>query len=401
MKLLIAIPALNEEESIEAIVGRCLEAREHIVARSPVDRVEVSVVSDGSTDRTVERARRFGDRIRLIVFPENRGYGAAILEAWRGSDADLLGFLDADGTCDPLFFADLCREAVDPGADVVLGNRMTRQSRMPLVRRIGNTLFGALLSVFSSRRVRDTASGMRVVRRQSLGKLLPLPTGLHFTPAMSARALLREDVVIREIPMAYAERSGHSKLRPWRDGLRFLGTILEATLLCRPSRLLSLSALAALAAAGALMVLPVAHYLRAGTVEEWMIYRFVVSHLLGTVAALSVCGAYLARRSVALSGLQAGRSHWGERLFRRLFAGAWFWAAEAALAISALLLVLPSLSELVRTGATYEHWSRFVVMSSLLSVAAILAVTWLLHRVLDLLAAQQEFARGQGGRAHV
>jgi len=81
MKLLIAIPALNEEESIEGIVHRTLDARDHILSSSPVTAIEITVVSDGSTDRTVELARAFGDRIGLIVFPENRGYGAAILRS--------------------------------------------------------------------------------------------------------------------------------------------------------------------------------------------------------------------------------------------------------------------------------------------------------------------------------
>src|SRR5687768_6493410 len=85
LKLLIVIPALNEEQSIEDIISRSLAAAGKIRAETPVTDVEVTVVSDGSTDGTVERARRFGDRIKLIVFEKNRGYGAAIQEAWRQS----------------------------------------------------------------------------------------------------------------------------------------------------------------------------------------------------------------------------------------------------------------------------------------------------------------------------
>ena len=99
MKLLIAIPALNEEDSIQSIITRSLAARSHILSHSPVTQVDITVVSDGSTDRTVEFASKFADQIHLIVFERNRGYGAAIKEAWEQSDADLLGFLDADGTC--------------------------------------------------------------------------------------------------------------------------------------------------------------------------------------------------------------------------------------------------------------------------------------------------------------
>ena len=58
MKLLIVIPALNEEAGIEAIITRSLKARAAIIADSPVTGVEITVVSDGSTDRTVERARQ-------------------------------------------------------------------------------------------------------------------------------------------------------------------------------------------------------------------------------------------------------------------------------------------------------------------------------------------------------
>ena len=63
MKLLIAIPALNEEQSIRSTIQRCLEAKPEILGHSPVTDVEVTVISDGSTDRTVERAREFGSLI--------------------------------------------------------------------------------------------------------------------------------------------------------------------------------------------------------------------------------------------------------------------------------------------------------------------------------------------------
>ena len=108
LKLLITIPAYNEEASIASIIERSLAARSLIIAQSPVTEVEVTVVSDGSSDRTVEIARRYGASINLVVFERNRGYGAAIQEAWRRSDAELLSFLDADGTCDPAFFVALC-----------------------------------------------------------------------------------------------------------------------------------------------------------------------------------------------------------------------------------------------------------------------------------------------------
>src|SRR5262245_47501325 len=162
MKLLIAIPALNEEVSIQQIIERCLQARKEIVRTSPVTEVDITVVSDGSTDRTVELASRYTDRIKLIVFAKNRGYGAAIKEAWAQSNAELLGFLDADGTCDPRFFSRLCNALKEHGADIALGCRINVHSEMPWVRRVGNSLFVSIVSLLSSSRVRGTGSGTHV-----------------------------------------------------------------------------------------------------------------------------------------------------------------------------------------------------------------------------------------------
>jgi hypothetical protein len=80
---------------------------------------------------------------------------------------------------------------------------------------------------------------MRIVRREAYDRLRPLPNGLHFTPAMSARALLdrKAGAKLIEIDMPYHERVGDSKLKAGRDGLRFLGVITKAALMYRPLRL--------------------------------------------------------------------------------------------------------------------------------------------------------------------
>lgn len=383
MKLLIAIPALNEEASIQQIVERCLRARQDIVDTSRVTQVEITVVSDGSTDRTVELASGFGDRINLIVFPRNRGYGAAIKEAWARSNADLLGFLDADGTCEPKFFSKLVNALEEREADVALGCRLNQNSKMPRVRRIGNVIFASMLTLLSSSKVRDTASGMRVVRRACLPQLLPLPDGLHFTPAMSARAMLSDTLRIVEIDMPYHEREGESKLRPGKDGLRFVKAILDAALLYRPARPLAILALLWLALAVGLMLTPTVFYVKYRFVEEWMIYRFVVSHLAGTLAGLLLCASYLTGRMVAIA--LNGKSR---NVLDRFFASRLVWVVPPILLVGGGLLVLPSFLELVRTGGTYEHWSRFTAMSFCWVLASMIAVTGVIDYVLGLLGTQ-------------
>ena len=393
LKLLIAIPALDEEESIASIVERTLGARSRILAETPVTEVEVTVVSDGSSDRTVERAQAYRNQIHLIVFEKNRGYGAAIKEAWRQSDAELLAFLDADGTCDPAFFVDLCKLIERERADVVLGCRLTRESRMPLIRRVGNVLFALLLSFFSSKRVRDTASGMRVVRRSSLPRIYPLPDGMHFTPAMSARAILSPDLRIFELEMPYEERAGESKLRVLRDGLRFLRVIVEAALLYRPSRPLGFVGGVLILTAFLLILPPFLYYLGHRHVLEWMIYRFVVADLATTSGTLLLLSSYLARRVVQMVLQLPDEDFLFHRLVGRFLHGPWLWIVVGTFLLSAAALVLPSFLQLVRTGGTYEHWSRFIAASVLVGVSLTMLVARVLDFTLDLLSARLAFLR--------
>jgi glycosyltransferase involved in cell wall biosynthesis len=395
MKLLIAIPAYNEEQSIEPIIRRSLAARAYITATSPVHEVDIAVVSDGSTDRTLEIARTHDHEINVIAFHKNRGYGAAIQEAWRQSDADLLGFLDADGTCDPRFFSTLCTAIEAEQADVVIGCRMNKQSKMPALRRVGNAIFAMLLGLFSSTRVRDTASGMRVVRRKSLDKLEPLPTGMHFTPAMSARAMLDRSLKMSEIDMPYAEREGHSKLNVVKDGLRFLKVILEAAFLYRPERPLSLMGLACLLVAIGLMLNPTLYYLANHSVAEWMIYRFVVSHLAGICACLLFSASYVTARIVGLTLHNGSRQRSITSVVKSILQSRYFWLLPVLLMAAGGALVLPSFLQLVRTGATYEHWSRFIAMSFLFSVAIILVTTRACDYILNLLEERLEFLRNR------
>ena len=300
--LSIVIPALNEEESIASTIQRCLTARERICRVGQVQDLEVIVVSDGSTDRTAEIAQQLAaeqPRVRVIVFERNRGYGAAIKEGFRQSSGALVAFLDADGTCDPNYFGELCHAVQTDGAAIALGSRMGRGNEMPRIRRLGNRFYALLLGSLSGRAVTDTASGMRVLRRACLSQLYPLPDGLHFTPAMSARAVM-SDMRIVEVPMAYAERVGESKLRVLRDGVRFLFAIRDAAMLYRPSRLFGLAAITCALVTLFLGSYPLEFYLMNRRLEEWMYFRLLVCGFLVTCGFTLLSAGVLADRVLTL-----------------------------------------------------------------------------------------------------
>ena len=396
MKLLVAIPALNEEDSIADVIRRTLDAGAEIVARTAVTAVDVTVVSDGSTDHTVERAARFGSAITLIVFEHNRGYGAAIMEAWRRSDAELLGFLDADGTCDPRFFVELCTAIDERDAHMALGSRMhggQPDAVGPPPRQHG--VCGDA-DAFGSTPVSDAASGMRVVRRDCLPRLMPLPDGLHFTPAMSARAILADDLIIVEVDMPYQERAGRSKLRPIRDGWRFLRVIVTAALLYRPSRPLGIVALGAFLSALLWTARLAWQYGRFGTFELWMIYHFVVIQLSITAGALLMIAGYLGRKAVGIT-LSGNADRYRSRgPVGRFFSHRAFWLVPLGLATMGALVIAPAAVDYVRTGQVdpaAHHWSKFFAMSFAFSLAFILSSARLLDITLDLLADRVTFLR--------
>lgn len=391
MKLCIVIPALNEESSIEKIIVRSLEAKEDIINNSEVTEVSVTVVSDGSTDSTVEIAQRYTDKIHLIIFPENKGYGAAIKQGWLESDADLLSFLDADGTCNPKFFADLCNLISEEKCDVALGCRLNKNSKMPLTRRFGNKLFSVLLTYLASENVKDTASGMRVVRRTALPELMPLPDGLHFTPAMSARALLSTNVEMREKDMSYEERDGESKLHIWKDGMRFLRVILETAILYRPNRLLGLAATLFLFLGIILIIPPVVHYTQHQALEDWMIYRLIVSSLLGILAMLFYSAAYITEKTVALTVSKPVIDREGISFSSKLFSSRLIWVVPLLGTVLGLLLIGDSLYDRLYIGETYEHWSRYVAMSFFISVSFIVLATKSIAHVLKLISARMDY----------
>ncbi len=124
------------------------------------------------------------------------------------------------------------------GAELVIGSRMAgSDSQMPVTRRIGNFFFANLLSLLGWEKITDSASGMRVFKKDIIQRIYPLPDGLNLTPVMSTRAVY-EDINMVEIPIPYSERVGASKLSVVKDGWIFLSSMVWTVLTYNPVRIL-------------------------------------------------------------------------------------------------------------------------------------------------------------------
>ena len=386
--LSIIIPALDEQAAIGEIIRRCLAARDGILAECGVDAIEIIVVSDGSTDATETIACGFAD-VKVLAFDMNRGYGAALKCGFEHAQGELLSFLDADGTCDPRDLARLVTAVDTDRADVVLGSRMGADSEMPGVRRIGNLLFAWILGLLSDRRLDDTASGMRVIRRDALSDLYPLPNGLHFTPAMSARALLEGRLTLTEVPVPYAERIGRSKLSVVKDGLRFLAAIVRAAMCYRPARPMLIAATILAVFALLIGAMPSGHWLRYGRLEEWMIYRILLASLLATLSAFTACIAIVADRVAETAHGRAIASGAIVTRLRKLSRSRMGWVTAAASVLIAVALVWQGILQYIMTGHVEMHWSRPVLASLLVMLAGMLVLTALLLEMMDLIVDQR------------
>ncbi len=246
--LSICIPVYNERAAVAETLERCL-ALGDMLRGVGVPQFEVIAVDDGSADGTVDVIAGY-PQVRLIRHSRNRGYGAALKTGFAAARYSLIGFLDADATYPPEELPQLCHAVLAGGADLVIGSRMAgADTEMPLVRRIGNTFFASLLTIIGRTAVSDSASGMRVFRREVIDLLSPLPDGLNLTPVMSTRAV-HEGIVVSERPIRYRERLGESKLSVTRDGLRFLTTMVSTALAYNPVRIFGALGLAGMAIAG-------------------------------------------------------------------------------------------------------------------------------------------------------
>jgi glycosyltransferase involved in cell wall biosynthesis len=390
--LSVIIPAYNEEHGIVEIARRVLSIEKEL-KKAGVDRLELLVVDDGSQDRTAEVAAAI-EGVTLIRHPQNKGYGAALKTGFSRASGELIGFLDADGTYPPEYFPQLCQAALK-GMDLVIGSRMSGEtSKMPLTRRVGNFFFATLLSLLGRQKVTDSASGMRVFKREILEQIYPLPDGLNLTPVMSTRAL-HEGIIVGEVPIPYNERVGRSKLSVLRDGRIFLQSMIWTVLSYNPVRILGLLGVAGLGVAALVFLgLLIARLGGVTTLGPWgvaALFTALISAVAGIdLFALGVTFNYLVglfyKRPIR-QGL------FGKPFFKTPLDKHFGWMGVLAI-FAGVSIGITSLALGLGGWAIERLWFYLLSSALIFLVGGQLVMYWLLLRILEELN-QREFRTRQ------
>jgi glycosyltransferase involved in cell wall biosynthesis len=210
VRFVVAVPAYMEEKRIGAVVRAILEHAGAVV-----------VVDDGSPDLTAAEAEAAGAVV--LRHSENRGKGAAVETAlaWAaGQGFECAITMDGDGqhaASDIPKFVELFRRE-RPAA--IVGNRMDAPAGMPFARRMTNRYMSWLLSRRMGQRVPDTQNGFRLYRSD----VIPLLACDAKRFAAESEILIKLSLAghrIASVPTAVIYRDEKSKIRPFRDAMRF------------------------------------------------------------------------------------------------------------------------------------------------------------------------------------
>jgi glycosyltransferase involved in cell wall biosynthesis len=222
MRIVVVIPALNEERSLPKVLAD--------IPRPLVD--EVVVTDNGSKDRTAEVARAGG---ATVVREPRAGYGRACLAALatlESNPPNIVVFVDADYSDRPSEIPELVAPILSGEADLVIGSRVLGEREPGAIAphaRWGNWLATRLIRILYDVRFTDLGP-FRAVRYETLIDLDMRDQDYGWTAEMQAKAA-RAGVRSTEVPVSYHKRVGKSKITGTVKGTILAGWKIITTIL--------------------------------------------------------------------------------------------------------------------------------------------------------------------------
>jgi glycosyltransferase involved in cell wall biosynthesis len=224
VRLDIVMPAHNEQDRID----RTLRAYR---AACPHDGVRITVALDHCTDRTREIVRaheRRDRRVRSLEYPK-LGKGGVLAETFVRSDADLVGFVDADGATPPRELLRLAEAA--RCTDGAIASRRHPASllpaRRPLAREVASAGFASGVRMLMRLPYRDTQCGAKVLRRHVVRDVVPRLAARDLLFDVDLLAAARDaGWRIVEVPTVWIDQSG-SRVSALSDSRRMGASLLR------------------------------------------------------------------------------------------------------------------------------------------------------------------------------
>jgi len=218
MKVVIGIPAFNEEKNIGPIVVKLKKLSYSII-----------VCNDGSSDMTGEIAKELGAII--IDHPKNLGYGAAIRSIFTKAadlDYDVLVTFDADGQHRTSDIKSVLKPIENNEADIVVGSRFSSgdSSEVPKYRKIGIKAITTLANTASGSKITDAQSGFRAYNKKSIHEIIPSDTGMGVSTEILIKAN-KKNLRIVEVPITVLYGRDTSTHNPASHGVSVIMSTMK------------------------------------------------------------------------------------------------------------------------------------------------------------------------------